>query len=110
MMDGEITGSKALRLDYFLEVIDVKTYLKQNRDRPQPIKKVIPKGACFDRKGTLYIPWYQNLYRKQGNKKLILYRQSDHLRRTTSLLGRREDLENIAKDRVIEIAKEMRLG
>ena len=81
MMEDKITDSKALRLDNFLEVIDVKTFLKQNRDRPQPHKKVLPKGACFDRKGTLYILWYQNLYRKQGDKKLILYRRSDLPRR-----------------------------
>ena len=80
-----------MKLDSFIKPISIEEYHKQNaklREKNEIDKKNIPKNACYDRYGTIFVP-YGCFWKKFSDKELILYKRTNQ--RKKKIRNRRSD-------------------
>jgi len=80
-----------MKLDSFIKPISIEEHQKQNakqRENRETERKNIPKNACYDRYGSIFIP-YGCFWKKSSDKELILYKRTNQ--RKKKIRNRRND-------------------
>jgi len=80
-----------MKLDSFIKPISIEEYQKQNTEQREKCKierENIPKNACYDRYGSLFVP-YGCFWKKSSDKELILYKRTNQ--RKKKIRNRRND-------------------
>jgi len=80
-----------MKLDSFIKPISLEEYHIQTtklREKMEIERKNIPKNACYDRYGTMFVP-YGCFWKKSSDKELILYKRTNQ--RKKKIRNRRND-------------------